>query len=133
MISQEMTSTPPRTNWTKTYLPGIEYVFLFLLATLLLWKGVIPGCRTLNTDFPNYYVAARLIREHYNLDRLYEWIWFQRAADHLSINQGICFLGLTPFSAFSLIPVSALPALVAKRIWIVFNVALLAGAVECLS
>ena len=110
-----------------------EAALLFLLSVLLLWKGVIPGWRVLNTDFPNYYVAARLIREHYCLDRVYEWIWFQRAADHFGVHhQLVGFLGLTPFSALPIIPLSSLPVLEAKRFWIVCNLALLAGAIELL-
>jgi Glycosyltransferase family 87 len=111
----------------------VEPGLLLLLSAVFLWKGLIPAWNLLNTDFPNYYVAARLIREHYCLDRIYEWIWFQRAADHFGIrHQLVGFLGLTPFSAFPIIPFSSLPVLEAKRFWIVCNVALLAGAIELL-
>src|SRR5579862_2486617 len=83
----------------------IEYGLLILLAALLLWQGVITGWKVLNSDFPNYYVAARLIREHYVLDRIYEWIWFQRAADHFGADGQLAgFLGLTPFSAIPILP-----------------------------
>ena len=111
----------------------IEYGLLILLAALLLWQGVIPGWKVLNSDFPNYYVAARLIRKHYVLDRIYEWIWFQRAADHFGADGQLAgFLGLTPFSAIPILPLAWLPVLVAKRVWIVVNLALLAGSVELL-
>jgi hypothetical protein len=97
------------------------------------WRGLIPGWRTLHTDFPNYYVAARLIREHFCLDRVYDWIWFQRAADHFGVrHQLVGFLGLTPFSAFPLLPLASLPALEAKRLWLVCNLVLLAGSIELL-
>jgi hypothetical protein len=116
------------------YQAAIESCVIVLLASLLLWKGIIPGWRTLNTDFPNYYVVARLIHEHYCLDRIYDWIWFQRAADHLGIGrQLVGFLGLTPFSAFPMLPLSWLPALEAKRIWIVCNMGLLAASIHLLS
>jgi len=110
-----------------------ECGLLVILAALLVWKGLIPGWRILNTDFPNYYVAARLIREHYCLDRIYEWIWFQRAADHFGVRHQLAgFLGLTPFSAFPIIPFSMLSVMEAKRLWIVCNIALLAGSIEML-
>jgi hypothetical protein len=110
-----------------------EAGLLLLLLAIFLWKGLIPGWKLLNTDFPNYYVTARLIREHYCLDRIYKWIWFQRAADHFGVgHQLVGFLGLTPFSAFPIIPFSSLPVLEAKRFWIVCNVVLLAAAIELL-
>jgi hypothetical protein len=111
----------------------VEPGLLLLLSAVFLWKSLIPAWKFLNTDFPNYYVTARLISEHYCLDRIYEWIWFQRAADHYGIrHQLVGFLGLTPFSAFPIIPFSLLPVLEAKRLWIVCNVVLLAGAIELL-
>ncbi len=39
----------------------------------------------LNTDFPNYYVTAHLLREGYNTNRVYEWIWLQRQKDRMGI------------------------------------------------
>ena len=111
----------------------VEAGLLLSLLVVFLWKGLIPGWKLLNTDFPNYYVTARLIREHYCLDRIYEWVWFQRAADHFGVgHQLVGFLGLTPFSAFPIIPFSSLPVLEAKRFWIVCNVALLTAAIELL-
>ena len=111
-----------------------EMVLLLLLAALAVWKGLIPGWKVLNTDFPNYYVVARLIREHYCLDRIYDWIWFQRIAGKFGISQQLVgFLGLTPFSALPIIPLSWLPVLEAKRVWIVCNGLLLAAALYPLS
>src|SRR6201997_3455450 len=112
----------------------LEIVLLLLPAGLALWKGLLPGWRALNTDFPNYYVAAQLIRAHYCLDRLYDWIWFQRIAGTFGIeHQLVGFLGLTPFSALPVIPFSWLPVLEAKHAWLLCNVAILAVAVYMLS
>ncbi len=134
MVTAQVNSTQvSRTTRIGELRSVVEAGLLLLLLAVFLWKGLIPGWRVLNTDFPNYYVTARLIREHYCLDRIYEWIWFQRAADHFGVgHQLVGFLGLTPFSAFSIIPFSSLPALEAKRFWIVCNVALLAAAIELL-
>jgi len=115
-------------------LSTVEMVLVLLLASLLVWKGILPGWRSLNTDFPNYYVVARLIREHYCLDRIYDWIWLQRAADHFGVShQTVGFLGLTPFSALQVVPLSWLPVLEAKRVWIVCNAGLLAASISLLS
>src|SRR5271156_4272904 len=123
-----------RNSRIERHLLVIETWLVILLAASLLWKGVLPGWKTLNTDFPNYYVVARLIREHYCLDRIYDWIWFQRIADHFGIgHQLVGFLGLTPFSALPIFPLVWLPVLEAKRLWIVCNVAFLAAALQLLS
>src|SRR5277367_2920390 len=120
-------------SWIARHQSILETGLLLFLAALLLWKGIFPGWKILNTDFPNYYVVARLIREHYCLDRIYDWIWFQRLADHFGIgHQLVGFLGLTPFSALPIFPLSWLPVLEAKRLWIVCNVAFLAASVQLL-
>ncbi len=121
-------------SWIANHQPLLETALLFFLAALLLWKGIFPGWKILNTDFPNYYIVARLIREHYCLDRIYDWIWFQRIASRFGIDhQLVGFLGLTPFSALPIVPFSWLSALEAKRLWIVCNVAFLAAGVQILS
>ncbi len=121
-------------KWTSNHQLLIETGLLFSFAALLLWKGVFPGWKTLNTDFPNYYLVARLIREHYCLDRIYDWIWLQRIADHFGVgHQLVGFLGLTPFSALPIVPLSWFPPMEAKRFWIVCNVVFLATGVQLLS
>lgn len=120
-------------GWITRRQSTLEAGLLLLLTIVLLWRGLIPGWRQLNTDFANYYVAARLIRERYCLDRIYDWIWFQRAADHFGISHQLAgFLGLTPFSALPILPFSWLSVMKAKRLWIVCNVVLLAVSVELL-
>jgi hypothetical protein len=89
----------------------------------------LPGAwRTLNTDFPNYYVAASLVREHVDTSRVYEWIWFARQKDYRAIDQRIAgMVPLTVFSTLFVYPLTYLPPLTAKHCWIVFNLALLLG------
>lgn len=83
----------------------------------------------LDTDFPNYYLTARLLREGYDTDRLYEWIWMQRQKDHFGIEKSdqpvVAFVPLTPFSALFVWPLTFFAPLTAKHIWIAFNLALL--------
>jgi hypothetical protein len=82
--------------------------------------------RSLNTDFPNYYLAARLTREGVNPSRAYEWIWLQREKDHRNIDQRVIGLvPITPFSTLAMWPLTGLPPLVAKHAWLIFNLALL--------
>jgi hypothetical protein len=104
---------------------------------LLLLGGVgYLGGRTLprawqklDTDFPNYYVTARLLREGYDTDRIYEWIWAQRQKNRIKIEKSeqpvVAFVPLTPFSALLVWPLTAWAPLSAKHIWIACNLALL--------
>src|SRR5262249_3374573 len=76
-------SQPPRWSvWGERFL-------LLALVFLFVYKGFVPAWKQLNTDFPNYYIAARLYREGYPMARVYEWTWFQRQKDHLGVDQRI--------------------------------------------
>jgi hypothetical protein len=115
-------------------LPWLEIGCCVVLALLLLAKGILPGWRVLNTDFPNYYLVARLLREGYSLDRIYDWIWLQRIKDHWGLDQALVgFAGLTPFSALPVVPLSIFSAIVAKRLWLVANLMFLGASIELLS
>ena len=117
----------------RSAMPWIEGVAVFALAALLLLKGILPAWHVLNTDFPNYYLVARLIHEGFSLDRIYDWIWLQRVKDHWGVPQAlVAFNELTPFSALPILPLAVLPVLVAKRVWIAVSILILAACVELL-
>ena len=101
---------------------------LIILAGVFLWRGFIPAWKTLNTDFVDYYLAARLYRQGYPLTQIYDWTWVQRQKDHAGIDRPIvAFTSLTPFSLLPALPFSSLPPLSAKRAWLVVNLLLLAS------
>jgi hypothetical protein len=101
----------------------MEYSLLLFLLLLFTVTGFIPAWRHLNSDFPNYYLVARLYRAGYPLDRVYEWTWLQRQKDYAGIDQGIItFVPLTLPSALVIEPLASLPPLQAKRCWLVANV-----------
>jgi len=107
---------------------AVEWALLGLLVAVFVRGALVPAWQKLNTDFPNYYLAARLAREGYPLERIYDWVWFQRQKDHLGIDWGIVSYGpLTPFSALVLAPLASLSPLGAKRCWLVVNLVLLAA------
>jgi len=85
--------------------------------------GFLPAWRTLNTDFPNYYIAASLYREGVPLGRVYEWKWFQREKDHLNLDQPLVgFMPNPPLCALPVLPLTYFRPLIAKRIWLAINV-----------
>jgi hypothetical protein len=112
--------TPEWTGWG-------ERVLLIVLILLFITKGLIPAWKHLNTDFPNYYLGARLYRQGYPIERVYEWTWFQRQKDHFGIDQRL--VGFIPLTLPSILPVmgwSFLPPLRAKHFWLLMNLLFLA-------
>jgi hypothetical protein len=111
-----------RAGWGK----WSERVLLVTLILIFVVTGFIPAWRHLNSDFPNYYLIARLYREGYPLERVYEWTWLQRQKDHRGIDQPlVSFIPSTLPSALVVLPLSSLPPLQAKRWWLGINLVFL--------
>lgn len=120
----------PQRRWR----PAIECGLLFVLVVVFIAKGFVPAWRTLNTDFPNYFLASLVHRQELPLARAYEWTWFQRQKDRLIPQQPLVgFIPLTPVSAVPLLPLTHLSALDAKRVWLLLNLLLLAASLYLLS
>jgi hypothetical protein len=106
-----------------------EWLLFAALLTTFVILGFLPAWRTMNTDFPNYYLAASIHRQGVPLDRAYEWRWFQRHKDHLQIDQSLVgFAPHPPMCAVPMLPLTWLPSLEAKRVWLVLNLGFLALA-----
>jgi hypothetical protein len=111
------------------FLAAGEWVLLGVLLVFFLIRGLVPGWRVLNTDFPNYYLTAALRVQGAPTERAYEWIWFQRHKDHREISQPLVgYVPNPPLCAAPLLPLASLPALSAKRVWILLNLVFLAVA-----
>jgi hypothetical protein len=105
----------------------VEYLLLLALVAVFLGRGFLPAWTSLNTDFPDYYLVARLYHQGYPLEQVYDWTWIQRQKDHAGIDSPIvAFALLTPFSLLPVLPFSSLPPLAAKHCWLLVNLALLA-------
>lgn len=103
-----------------------ERPLLTLLILLFVVTGFIPAWVHLGSDFPNHYLTARLYLQGYPLERVYEWVWFQRQADHAAMGQRL--VGYTPTtlpSSLMVLPLSGLAPLRAKRCWLLLNLAFL--------
>ena len=117
----------PRQRFPKAVIIAAEYTALLILAGVFLWRGFIPAWKTLNTDFVDYYLAARLYRQGYPLTQIYDWSWVQRQKDHAGIERPlVAFTSLTPFSMLPALPFTSLSPLSAKRGWLVVSLVLLA-------
>jgi len=119
--------TVPRPVSPQVFVPpGIvaagETLLVLLLLASFCWNSLRPGWKSLHTDFPNYYLAARLYREGYPLARLYDWTWLQHEKHRFEIDQPLVgFVPLTPFSLLPMAPLAEVPPLQAKHIWLVLN------------
>jgi len=114
---------PPNHRW----LPIVESFVLAGLLAAFVGGTFLPAWRNLNSDFPNYYLAAALYHRHIPLDRIYEWTWFQRQNDHLGVRDGlVSFAPNPPTCILSLVPFTMLRPLAAKRAWLVLNLVFLA-------
>jgi Glycosyltransferase family 87/WD40-like Beta Propeller Repeat len=105
----------------------LEWLVVALLAGAFIVRGFLPAWRTMNTDFPNYFVPAVLHHQGVPIDRAYEWRWFQRHKDYAQIDQRLVgFLPNPPMCAVPLLPLAGLPSLDAKRAWLVLDLILMA-------
>jgi hypothetical protein len=103
-----------------------ERSVLFLFVLYLCIHTMPRAWRSLITDFPNYYMAARLAHEGYDTSRMYEWSWLQREKDHRAVDvRVIGLVPITPFSTLIMWPLTGLTPLAAKHTWILLNLALL--------
>jgi hypothetical protein len=116
-------SPMPTTGWTLV----AEWMVCALMTAYFVGHTLPPAWKTLNTDFSNYYLTARLAHEKSETSRIYEWIWLQRQKDHRNIDQRIISLvPITPFSTLAIWPLASLPPLAAKHRWLMLNIAMLA-------
>lgn len=98
---------------------ALEWLLLILFTGVLALHTFPRAWKSLNTDFPNYYLAGSLVRDHVDPSRAYEWVWFQRQKDHRSIDQPVVGLApITPFSTLAVFPLTSLRPLAAKHGWL---------------
>lgn len=104
----------------------MEWLLLLVFCAFLFAHTLPRAWKTLNTDFPNYYLAAQLQRQGFDTSRAYEWRWLEREKDHHDIDRRIIGLvPITPFSTLAVRPLTGLSPLTAKRLWILLQLTLL--------
>jgi Glycosyltransferase family 87/WD40-like Beta Propeller Repeat len=108
---------------------AVLFTLLILLGTAFRW-----GWTRLETDFPNYYTAATLLRQHQPLRNYYDWTCFAREMSYAG--NGMIIGGYTPQTPLTVLPILALTRFApqtAKRIWLIFNLGFLWASVWLLS
>jgi low affinity Fe/Cu permease len=53
-------------------------ILLFIaLVLILVARGIVPALSKIDTDFPNYFTAAKIVADGGDTNRLYDNLWFQ--------------------------------------------------------
>jgi hypothetical protein len=96
----------------------------FVLAGLLFFHikyGLIPAWQSVESDFPNYYVASRLLLEGEDVNRFYDDDWFNKQMQRFGIEMQGKFSPFPPATAFIMLPLAPFSPLTAKRLWTAIN------------
>jgi hypothetical protein len=101
---------------------------------LLLVGGFRAGWTQANTDFPNYYTAAALVRQHQPLRNYYDWTWFARKMNYAGNGRQLgAYTPQTPLTMLPMVGLTGFAPQTAKRIWLVSNLVFLGATVWLLS
>ena len=101
---------------------------------LFLGRTFHKGWNIDESDFPNYYTSAVLVRHGEPLRKYYDWAWFQRQMNFAGVEEPLgTYIPQTPLTMLPLVPMAGYPVQTAKRIWLTVNLGFLIGAVWLLS
>ena len=104
---------------------SVALVLLVGLAAMVLWQGIIPALSRIDTDFPNYLTAAKIVAERGDTDRLYDDRWFQAQSVRYGMSPQAKFTPFPPPTALLLLPLAGLEPLTALRVLTLVSVACL--------
>jgi Glycosyltransferase family 87/WD40-like Beta Propeller Repeat len=105
-----------------------------LLGGALFFGPFLQGFQRMETDFPNYYTAAKLTIQHMPLRQFYDWVWFQRQIHYAGIDHQLGgYIPHTPLTMLPYLPLTALAPQLAKQIWLVLGLILLAASILLLA
>jgi hypothetical protein len=116
-------------------LPRVAAVLLLVaLAAYFAVHAVAPALTRVDTDFPNYLTAARIVAEAGEVDRLYDNAWFQEQMRryHIGKPEGK-FAPFPPPTALLLVPLVRLTPLDALRVMVGLSVLSAAVSIFLLS
>jgi len=110
------------------------WVLAVLAFTFFLVNAFWAGWTRAETDFPNYYTAAVLMRKSQPLHNYYDWTWFQRQMNYAGIERQLgAYTPQTPLTMLPMVALTAFPPQTAKQVWLAFNLGFLAATVWLLS
>jgi hypothetical protein len=110
----------------------IKHVIFVLLLLPLFWFGIKGGWNQVTSDFPNYYVSAKLLL-HGQLNDAYQVEKFNQHIQKYNSNAQGLFVMYPPTTSLIMLPLTLFDMLNAKRIWIIISLIASAGISYLLS
>jgi hypothetical protein len=117
------------------YNRSVAIVLFIALAALLVARGVVPAMSKIDSDFPGYFTAAKIVADGGPAERLYDDVWFQQQMRRYNFgSQRIGkFSPFPPPTALLLLPVTRMEPLNALRVVTVASALCLAGSIVLLA
>lgn len=106
----------------------IRLPLLLLLVGFVFWFGLKPGWNQVESDFPNYYVSAKMLLEG-NLQDAYSIEKFDAKIREYSPTARGLFVMYPPATALLMEPLCLLDILSAKRIWLIISLLLMVHSI----
>jgi hypothetical protein len=113
----------------------VALLLFVALACVIASRGMVPAMSKIDSDFPNYFTAAKIVADGGNVERLYDDSWFQGQMRRYDIGKPSAgkFSPFPPPTALLLVPLTHLEPLNALRVMtgvstlcLVFSIVLLA-------
>ncbi len=120
----------PNGGPNKYILPAVT----LLVAAFFFATSFRAGWNRAETDFPNYYTAAVLVRKGAPLHNYYDWTWFQRQMNYAGTEHQLGgYIPQTPLTMLPIVPLAGFAPQAAKRIWLLLNVIFLVATLQMLA
>jgi len=105
-----------------------------LTFAIFLGTSLYTGWTEPETDFPNYYTAAVLVRQGQPLRKFYDWTWFARQMNYAGEGTQLgTYTAQTPLTMLPLVPLAGIPVQRAKQVWLLCNLIFLGAAMWFMS
>lgn len=111
----------------------VAFVLLIALLAFECVRGLVPAWSRVDTDFPNYLTAAKIVADGRSTQRLYDDAWFREQMRGYGMEGLSSFAPFPPPTALVLLPLARLQPLTALRVMTVVNVLCLIAAAVLLA
>jgi hypothetical protein len=106
---------------------------LTLLAAYVAVRGIMPALQAVNSDFPNYLTAAKIVADRAGAEHLYDDSWFQAQMRHYGFAAQGKFAPFPPPTALLMLPLVRLEPLAALRVMTLISALGLLGSIILLA
>jgi hypothetical protein len=115
--------------------PPVAILLFIALAMVLIARGIVPAMSTIDTDFPNYFTAAKIVADGGDVERLYDNSWFREQVQHYRTGRASesRFAPFPPPTALLLVPLTPLQPIDALRALTSVSILCLIGSVVLLA